>query len=133
MRKLLLASVALIGGFAGRASVATPEGRVNIQQPGVIPGALSPPGFGTATPGPTPQLPGTITVRIDARVLFYAFGGYDTGRNATVTPVAGSATSLGSPASNTQLASYGFGNFARIYPQFAGVAANGLKYCAFLE
>ncbi len=133
MRKLLLASAALIGGFAGTASVANAEALVNIQQPGVIPGALSPPGYGTANPTTTPQLPGTITVRIDARVLFYAWGGYDSGRNAVVTPVAGSATSLGSPQANTKLAAYGFGDYARIYPQFVGIAANGLKYGAFLE
>ena len=147
MRKLLLASVALAGGFAGTVSVANAEALVNIQQPGVIPGAMSPPGFGTASPSTTPQLPGTITVRLDARVIVNVYGGYDTGRKATVTPVAGGAPaagvagtsgggtglSLGSPASNTKQASYGMGSYARLYPQFVGVAANGLKYGAFLE
>ena len=121
-------------------SQAQAEALVNIQQPGVIPGALSPPGFGTANPSTTPQLPGTITVRLDARVVVNLYAGYDTGRNATVTPVAGAAASaagtglsLGSPAANTKLASYSIGSFVRLYPQFAGVAANGLKYGAFAE
>ena len=147
MRKLLLASAALVGGLAGTVSVAQAEALVNIQQPGVIPGALAPPGYGTATPGTTPQLPGTITVRIDARVIVNAYAGFDTGQKATVTPVAGGAPapgvagvsgggtglSLGSPAANTKIGAYGMGNYARIYPQFVGVAANGMKYGAFIE
>ncbi len=133
MRNLLLASVAVIGGLAAASSAARAEALVNIQQPGTIPGAIVPPGFGTSNPGPTPQLPGTITVRMDGRVWFYGYAGSDTGRNAVVTPVAGSATSLGSPQANTKLADYGFGNYVRLYPQFAGLTANGIKYGAFVE
>ncbi len=133
MRKLLLASVALAGGFAGTVSVANAEALVNIQQPGAIPGAASPPGYGTANPSTTPAQPGTITVRIDARVIVNIYGGSDSGRNATVTSTASSATSLGSPAANTKLAAYSVENYARIYPQFVGVMANGVKYGAFIE
>ncbi len=143
MRKLLLASAALVGASAGLASVAQAEALVNIQQPGNIPGAILAPGYGTANPGTSPQLPGTITVRIDARVIVNFYGGFDTGQKANVTPVAGntttavgtaaSAANVGSPQANTKLANYGMGNYARIYPSFNGVAANGMKYGAFLE
>ena len=140
MRRLLVGTAVAGGLIAGIGHAAEAEALVNIQQPGVISGALSPPGFGTANPSTAPQLPGTITVRLDARVVISSYAGYDTGRKATVTPVAGAAAgaagtglSLGSPTANTKLASYGMGDFARMYPQFAGLAANGLKYGAFLE
>ena len=98
MRKLLLATVAVLGGTMGAAEVASAQ-------------ALSETAGQTASPAP-----GTITVRLNGRVRFYA------------AIVADRDTDLGGRQTN-----YTFGNYARLYPGFDGVAANGLKYGAALE
>ena len=125
MRKLLLASVAVLGGTLGAANAqVTPA-------PTVVP---TPVPF-TLTPSPTPG-PGTITVRLNAKLNFYMQAGSDSGRNLNnnpVTPVGSSATSLGAPASNAKLQDYEFQEYARFYPGFDGIAGNGLKYGASLE
>jgi hypothetical protein len=83
----------------------------------------------TAVPGTTPE-PGRITVRLNARINFYAVGASDSGRNPSpVTTAAGSAP----VQPNTKLANFTFLNYARLYPGFDGVAANGLKYGGSIE
>ncbi len=113
MRKLLLATVAAMGASMGAAAVADAQ---------------------TASPEP-----GTVTVRLNGRFRFY--GGIVTDRdvnnNAAGTPTGnfdatGNGTGTNSSGTNKQ-SSYGFGNYARLYPGFDGVAANGLKYGASLE
>ena len=123
MRKLLLASVAVLGGTLGAANAQSFS-----QAPSVVP---TPVPF-TLTPSPTAG-PGTISVRINAKLNFYMMAGSDSGRNTQVTPVAGSATSLGAPQSNGKLQDYQFGEYARLYFNLDGIAGNGLKYGAFLE
>ncbi len=129
MRKLLLASVAVLGGTLGAANAQS-----FTQAPAVVP---TPVPF-TLTPSPTAG-PGTISVRINARLNFYMQAGSDSGRNTQVTPVAptvnaaGQTTSLGSPQSNTKLQDYQFAEYARLYFNLDGIAGNGLKYGAFLE
>jgi len=91
MRKLLLATVAVLGASIGAATVADAQ---------------------TASPAP-----GTITVRLNGRFRFYAYGAFD--KDADV---------AGQKQTN-----YGFADYARLYPGFDGVAANGLKYGASLE
>ena len=91
MRKLLLATVAMLGASIGVASVADAQ---------------------TASPAP-----GTITVRLNGRFRFYAFGAFD--KDADVP--------------GQRQANYGFADFGRLYPGFDGVAANGLKYGASME
>ena len=122
MRKLLLATAAVLGGATGFASAATfppAAGQTAIPAP-VIP---------TLTPGPTAG-PGTITVRLDARIGFQMAVGSDSGRNAsTVTTAAGSAPT----ATNTKLSNYTFGEYGRFFPGFDGIAGNGLKYGAAME
>jgi len=98
MRKLLLATVAVLGGTMGVAEVASAQ-------------ALSETAGQTASPAP-----GTITVRLNGRVRFYAAAVFDRD------------TDTGGKQVN-----YTFGNYARLYPGFDGVAANGLKYGAALE
>ena len=98
MRKLLLATVAVLAGTLGAAEVASAQ-------------ALSETAGQTASPAP-----GTITVRLNGRVRFYAALVYDRD------------TDQGGRQTN-----YTFGNYARLYPGFDGVAANGLKYGASLE
>lgn len=113
MRKLLLATVAAMGASMGAAAVADAQ---------------------TASPEP-----GTVTVRLNGRFRFY--GGIVTDRNvnnnAAGTPsgnfdATGNGTGANSSGTNKQ-SSYGFGDYARLYPGFDGVAANGLKYGASLE
>jgi len=109
MRKLLLASVAALGASMGVATEA----------------------YAQAFP-----TPGTVTVRLNGRFRFYGsvMSDKNSDNNASGTPTgnvnaAGRGTALGT---NKQ-ANYTFGNYARLYPGFDGVAANGLKYGASLE
>ena len=99
MRKLLLATVAVLGGTMGVATVAGAQ-------------ALSE----TAGQAAAAPAPGTITVRLNGRVRFYAVYTSDRDTDAGGKNV-----------------SYTFGSYARLYPGFDGVAANGLKYGASLE
>ena len=122
MRKLLLATVAALGASTGMAAVADAQ---------------------TASPEP-----GTVTVRLNGRLRFYA--GIVSDRNAN-NNAAGDTTASGAvgaagvgaglvnangqgnlPGTNKQ-ANFIFGDYARLYPGFDGVAANGLKYGASLE
>ena len=154
MRKLLLASVAMLGGTMALVSVASAQTYVftgvtaasppypNIAAPGTAPATgadfigarLSRHaglGFGT------PLAPGSMTVRFVGRMLAYVGVASDSGRNTVVTPVAagttGGAVSLGSPQATPKLAAYGAFEYVRLYPSFDAVAANGLKYGAFVE
>ena len=106
MRKLLLATVAVLGGLTGAAAVADAQllsdtaGQTTVDTAGQ-----------TAAPAP-----GTITVRLNGR--FRAYATYTTDRGTDV---------------NGRQVGYSFGNYARLFPGFDGVAANGLKYGASLE
>jgi len=110
MRKLLLATVAALGASMGVASVADAQ---------------------TASPAP-----GTVTVRLNGRVRFY--GGIvvdkqaDNNSNGSATGNVG-ANGEGTLPGRNKLTNYTFGNYARLFPGFDGVAANGLKYGASLE
>ncbi len=105
MRKLLLATVAALGASMGAATIA------DAQAP--------------ATPAP-----GTITVRLNGRVRFYAaiVNDRDLENN-----LAGSANGLTPQNGTNKLTNYTFGTYSRLYPGFDGVAANGLRYGAALE
>jgi hypothetical protein len=137
MRRLLLASTAVLGGMLGSAGLAnaqtTPAPTPIITfgavpaQPGAIPQQVYAP-F-TSTPGPTPA-PSTLTVRLDGRVNVYLTAGSDSGRNpGVVTTAAGTAP----VATNTKLSDYSMQDYIRLYPSFDGVTANGLQYGGFLE
>ena len=113
MRKLLLATVAALGASMGAATVADAQ---------------------TGSPEP-----GTVKVRLNGRFRFY--GGVvadrDANNNAAGTPTGnfdanGNGIGANSGGTNKQ-SSYGFGNYARLFPGFDGVAANGLRYGASLE
>ena len=85
----------------------------------------------TASPAP-----GTVTVRLNGRFRFFA--GVVSDRSAN-NNAAGSSTGTvnaagqGTLTGTNKQSSYAFGNYARLYPGFDGVAANGLKYGASLE
>jgi len=149
MRKLLLASAAMLGGTMALVSVASAQAPAQSQYPYTAgtpfglqnPSAVNNVGmapvpaiqngyFGTATPGVTPMAPGNMTVRLYGRLAVYAGAATDSGRNNTgVTTAAGTAPT----AQNTKLSNYGMFEYARLYPSFDAMAANGLKYGAFLE
>jgi len=78
------------------------------------------------TPDPTmvPQAPGTIVVNLGFRINFYAgvMGNYNNNSNTVANPN-GNFTTYKTQAIN-------FGEYARIYPGFDAVAANGLKFGA---
>jgi len=74
--------------------------------------------------------PGTVTVRLNGRFRFYAglYNDSDAQNN-----LQGPPTATGVQTGSNKLANYGFDEYARLYPGFDGVAANGLKYGASLE
>src|SRR3954452_14601232 len=85
-------------------------------------------------PSPSPQ-PGQVVVRLNGRFRFYAAGIWDKdaeNNSASGTGVAG-ANGQGTLGGGNKLATYSFGEYARLYPGFDGIAANGLKYGASLE
>ena len=110
MRKLLLATVAVLGASIGVASVADAQ---------------------TASPAP-----GTVTIRLNGRFRFY---GYYVNESDANNNFAGSASGTVNAAGQGTLsgankqANYGFADYVRLYPGFDGVAANGLKYGASVE
>ncbi|WP_428485196.1 porin [Rhodopila sp.] len=149
MRKLLLASAAIIGATGGLAHAQAPAPpRANPSQ-----GQLAAPfgagpaannnnnSWGTAnTPtgsaaaGPLSTVyapnvdavpaPGTIVIRLNGRVevdLTADFTSLDKGRTTTGAP------------SGYKLNPLGISSYARLYPAFDGVAANGLRYGATIE
>ena len=144
MRKLLLAGVAMLSGTVGLASVASAQLQTQYPYtppPGStpVPNSGQPYGPATATEIPSygsaaPLAPGNVTVRLAGRLIAYFGGGSDSGRNPGF--INGTAASIqeGKTASaNTKLADYQVFEYARLYPSFDGIAANGLKYGAFLE
>ncbi len=118
MRKLLLATAAVIGGSLALAGTAHAQWAANSFTVPAGQPAVSGPGFGTATPGPgAPLAPATMTVHINGRFAFYFGGAWDNGKD------------MGAYKANT----WGIQQYARLYPSFDAMAANGLQYGAFLE
>ena len=130
MRKLLLATVATLGASMGLATYADAQ---------VV---------DSSTDGQAYPTPGTVTVRLNGRFREYAYVDHQgslrttnygsTGANAT-TSATGAAVGATAAAGGVnqqgtnRLSNYGFVGYARLYPGFDGVAANGLKYGASLE
>lgn len=131
MRKLLLATVAALGVSMAFASHADAQIVVDNNDD-----------------GQTFPSPGQVTVRLNGRFRFYG-GVIDNGAARTSnfgapaaaasTGAPGSSVINGATVTNTsnaginKLSNYGFLDYARLYPGFDGVAANGLKYGASLE
>ncbi len=119
MHKLLLAGVAVLGGWSCGAGVA---------------GAQT---FTDTTGQTVSPAPGTVTVRLNGRFRFYAAlvsdHSVDNNSSGTATGTVNAATGQGTATGTNKQTNYTFGDFARLYPGFDGVAANGLKYGASLE
>lgn len=125
MRKLLLATVAGLGVWGAAASDAGAQ---------VVPGTVSSYSGGVAYPAMAAPSPGSVVVRLNGRLRFYAFGVWDrdvdnNATGGTLSPTTG----LGTATGGYKQANYGIAEFGRLYPGFDGVAANGLKYGANLE
>jgi outer membrane protein OmpU len=103
MRKLLLATSALLGASVGITGVAN---------------------AGTLTPNAPNPAPGSITVTLNALVEAFVFDATDSGTSSKANPP-------GTPGTKT--ASYGIATYSRLYPSFDGVLANGLKYGGSIE
>ncbi len=109
MRKLLLATVAALGASMGVATLADAQ---------------------------TFPTPGTVTIRLNGRFRFYGGVVSDRGANnnfAGAPTASVDATGQGPLTGTNKQNTYGFVDYARLYPGFDGVAANGLKYGASLE
>ena len=120
MRKVLLATVAGLASWGAVASDA--HAQAAVQAPTQSNASYSTYQGGVALPSASAPNPGTVVVRLNGRVRFYAYEANDA--DASV----GTATTLANKQNK-----YGFAEYARLYPGFDGVAANGLKYGASLE
>ncbi len=74
---------------------------------------------GTLTPNAPNPAPGSITVTLNALVEAFAIGGSDSGSNGG--------------RSGIKSQNYAVASYARLYPSFDGVLANGLKYGGSIE
>ena len=149
MRKLLLASAAMLGGTMALVSVASAQAPAQSYSGGVFsltglqnPSAgkdgiagLTPgmPGLGTSIPGEgtnPPLAPGNVTVRINGRINVYAGFSANSGQSPGMVTTSNGGTPT---ASNTKVGNFGMFEYARLYPSMDAMAANGLKYGAGLE
>ena len=106
MRRFLLASAALLGASVGITSMADAQ---DLAKPD----------------------PGQVTVRLNGRVVFYAYGAFD--RDVNNNPAATPAGQLAPNAGTNKQSTYGFAEYGRLFPGFDGQTANGLRYGASLE
>ncbi len=113
MRKLLLATVAGLGTW-GAVAV---DANAQTAAPTYSNGSVTSYNGGVALPTVGAPTPGSVVVRLNGRIRFYAYEASDRDANT----------------STNKLNSYGFAEYGRLYPGFDGIAANGLKYGANLE
>jgi hypothetical protein len=140
MRKLLLASAAILGASVGMAAHAYAQQATNdtIGDSVVTLNTTGDSATTDSTDGQSFPTPGTVTVRLNGRYRFYAgVMGQGAARTSNFTGAASSVTTSNG-VNNTniginKLSNYGTMEYARLYPGFDGVAANGLKYGASLE
>ncbi len=156
MRKLLLASAAILGATGGLALAQTtpnPSQGQLIGPYGAGPavtnnnngwGVANTPS-GSVAAGPLSTLvapnvvavpiPGTIVIRLNGRVetdFGAVFTSADTGRNM-VTPAGQPSYNAVSVPNGYKLNPLGIGAYVRLYPGFDGVTSNGLRYGAAVE
>jgi len=139
MRKILLASAAVLGSTGGLAlaqsvPVAPPSAVPNDMQGQYIGPLLGGPAannnlnaFGTANPGASPApAPGTVVIRLNARV--YTAMDYSVGTVSVLPAGANGAGSSGYKINPIKL-----GAWMRLYPGVDAMASNGLRYGAAIE
>jgi len=126
MRKLLLASAAILGGTTGAWAQATPPQAFQSQGMMAMPWAGGPAAnnnnnaFGTAQAGSVANpTPGTVVIRLNGRVE---------------TEVSANFTSADrSVAPGFKINPVGVTSYMRLYPGVDGLATNGLRYGASIE
>ncbi len=150
MRKLLLASAAIMSASVGAAGHAYAQAAAQSAAPVATTATSDSIGdsivtldSGSAsandsTDGQSFPTPGTVTVRLNGRYRFYAFAAANGAAGHSNFTGISSANSASNGVGNTntginKVASYGVMQYARLYPGFDGVAANGLKYGASME
>jgi hypothetical protein len=132
MRKLLLASAAMLGATAGMASAQTvapnpTQGQV-VAPYGAMSGANNNNNYaGAATPGPMAvPAPGTVVVRLNGRVEV------DVSSNWTFADKA-SYTSGNLAGNSYKLSPQGVGSYLRLYTGIDGLTTNGIRYGGVAE
>jgi hypothetical protein len=158
MRKLLLASAAIVGATGGLAYAQPAPSQGQLVAPyGSGPaannnnnswGTANTPS-GSAAAGPLSTIyapnviavptPGTVVIRLNGRVevdLNAGFSNLNTGVGTTGTTAAVGTTAaqIANPTgAGYKLNPLGIGTYMRLYPGFDGLAANGLRYGAAIE
>ena len=143
MRKLLLASAAALGVSMGAAGYADAQVvySSNLGSDASNTGTGTGPGNASSEDGQSYPTPGQVTVRLNGRFRFYYGEVANNSARTNFTTLPSSAAGVGSGSATTNNVSAGYnktGNngiaeYARLYPGFDGVAANGLKYGASIE
>ncbi len=137
MRKLLLASAAIMGASVGMASHAFAQSKATNDTIGDSVVTLDTSGQSATndTSGDSFPTPGTVTVRLNGRFRWYVGSiTQGAGRTSNFGPTPGVSNGVNNTnVGQNKLSNYGMMEYARLYPGFDGVAANGLKYGASLE
>ena len=134
MRKILLASAAILGASGAGAFAQAPPNPSQGQYAAPLLGGPSAQNnlnaFGTAVPGAAlAPAPGTVVIRLNGKVYAGMDLDYGTGmQSAAGTLTNGVATNVG-----YKLNPIGFDSFLRLYPGIDGMATNGLRYGAAAE
>jgi len=135
MRKLLLASAAILGGTTGAWAQATPPSFFQSQGMVSMPWAGGPAAnnnnnsIGTAVPGANAiPAPGTVVIRFNGRVETEVSADF-TSADKSIPTGSGAITGGGSFKVNP----VGVSSYVRLYPGVDGVATNGLRYGASVE
>jgi hypothetical protein len=145
MRKILLASAALLGGTVGLGYAQTPaapsQGQLAAQY-GAGPAtnnnnnawgiANTPSGSTAASPLSTIYAPNTLAVPTPGTIVIRLNGRVEADITANFTSVDRGVTPTGTPT-GFKLNPVGVSSYMRLYPGFDGMAANGLRYGAAIE
>ncbi len=152
MRKLLLATAAVVGASVGTMGLAAAQTAMPVQS---LQGNVATPAngnfasvygdgnymSGTATKGPVANpTPGTMVIRLGLRFDIEASGTWSnlnqysqTAAGAAAATAAGSAGSGNTVATGKKISPIQFEEYVRIYPGMDAMAANGLRYGAAVE
>jgi hypothetical protein len=131
MRKILLASAAVLGATGAAAFAQSPPNPLQGQYAAPLLGGPAANNnlnsFGTANPGAAPApAPGTVIIRLNGRV--YTAADYDVGTVSVLPAGANGAGSSGYKINPIKL-----GAWMRLYPGVDAMATNGLRYGAAIE
>ena len=127
MRKNLLASAAVVSGLLYSAGAFAQS----VTVPALLPDARSMGGSVNPADSALPS-PGSVVVRFGGQLDWYAASVTDSGQKSVISTASTGVTGTIAPGS-FKSANYSFGDYIRLFPSVDGVAANGLRYGAFIE